>query len=150
MSGKYEYSVQNWYHGMSPRECRVWTAFIQKFPDRFDSVDYNVRVGSGSIAPEPFEQQYPGLWKLLTQKRIDAVGWNEDIPTIVEVKDEARSTALGELITYSTLYKETFSINFDVPLLLVCVLVDPDLVSLFAERNVEVVEVEADLRGLRV
>lgn len=144
-----EYVERRKYPGLIPVECAIWSEFVKGHPRFFNSVEYNVRVGEGVEPVASVEEQYPGLTRTLTAKRIDAVGWSDDTPTIVEVKDAARMTALGEIVTYVELYKQTFRYAGVLPVIVVCVDVDPDLVDIFADRNVDLFQVEVDIRRYR-
>ena len=75
-----------------------------RFPNRFDTVDYDIKVGAGAkvfTIPDEKSQQY---WTQLTKKRIDVVAFKEDIITIIEVKKRVTLATLGQILGYRFLY----------------------------------------------
>ncbi len=80
-----------------------------KFPDRFETVDYDFRVGYGmDVDPD-----WPESIKLdaiaLSQKRIDVVAWNNEQPTIIEVKKRVGLSTVGQILGYLQLFTDTFA-----------------------------------------
>jgi len=99
---------------MLGEDISIWERFIESHPEYFDSVDYDWRVGEG-IAPDPeWEENYKRMVTMLSQMRIDVVGWNDEKPTIVEVKKRVGLSTMGQIFGYQTLFIEGFP-NFAVP-----------------------------------
>ena len=71
---------------MLGEDISIWERFIESHPEYFDSVDYDWRVGEGIVPDQEWEENYKRMVTMLSQKRIDVVGWNDEKPTIVEVK----------------------------------------------------------------
>jgi len=134
MSGRLPYGKRYKYTHMTVEETSVWEKFMNRFPERFDSVDYDFRVGNRSQAPEGFEENWNRMVKMLSQKRIDVIGWVGDSPTIVEVKRRVGLSTLGQIVGYRTLFMQEFK-SFGKPdVIVVCeVISDDDLVVLKAE-----------------
>ncbi len=64
--------------------------------------------------------------KMLSQKRIDAIGWIGDSPMIIEVKRRVGLGTLGQVLGYKTLFEEYFK-NFPSPsVLVVCEMISDD------------------------
>ncbi len=103
---------------MLGEDIPIWDRFVDAYPDLFDSVDYDWRVGEG-VNPDPeWAENYQRMVKMLSQKRIDVVGWNDDQPTIVEVKSRVGLSALGQILGYKTLFIEEFP-HFPIPEVLI-------------------------------
>ena len=89
---------------LRPEEISVWLRFLQKFPGRFDSFSYDVRVGSGvklnSETPENIRKMALGL----SQKRIDVVTKGVEGLTLVEISPNADADSVGQLLVYGTLW----------------------------------------------
>jgi len=96
----------------------IWDRFVKLYPGRFDSVDYDFRVGDGIPQDPSLDPDTRATMKLLTQKRIDVLGWNRDKPTIVEVKKRVGLSALGQCLGYRDLFIREFP-NIPRPGLLV-------------------------------
>ncbi|MBA7522150.1 hypothetical protein ES705_14267 [subsurface metagenome] len=119
MSGKYIYEVMTNYPQLIGEDKEVWDRFIQKYPDRFDTVDYDVHVGSGKETPEEPESKPAQQWKDLTRKRIDVIGWNRDFATIIKVNKRVGLPTLGQVFEYRYLYHRENSDVFLKPLLII-------------------------------
>lgn len=86
-------------------ETAVAKAYLAAHANEFERVDLNVRLGPG-VDPGPTYQ--PNIRKMAimnSQLRADMILWRGEIPTIVEVKDRALPSVLGQLITYWTLLR---------------------------------------------
>lgn len=119
MHGRFPNILLYKFPRMSPQDVEIWKRFIIKYGNKFDSFDYDLPVGEGE---DPGEEYEPFLRKDfidLTKKRIDAVGYKDGQPTIIEIKPRAGSTALGQLLVYRKLFLKSFSQFSSVPLLLI-------------------------------
>jgi len=126
MPGKFNYEVRYKYPHLLGEDKEVWDRFIRKYPDKFETVDYDVHVGSGIETPEEPESKPAQQWKDLTRKRIDVVGWNINFATIVEVKKRVGLPTLGQVLGYRFLYQRENPGTFLSPSLIVCSQIDKD------------------------
>lgn len=108
MAGRLPYGKRRKYPHMLGEDVPVWERFIEKFPERFDSVDYDWRVGQGAEVPEGLGEEYERMARMLSQKRIDVVGWVNEMPTIIEVKDRVGLSTLGQIEGYRILFERDF------------------------------------------
>ncbi len=126
MPGKFNYESRHKYPHMIGEDSAVWSRFIIKFPEYFDTVDYDMRVGRGSkVLPEESEK-YNNYWTQLTQKRIDVVGYKNNFVTLLEVKKRASLFTLGQILGYKFLYQRDHK---EIPLvrtLIICSSITPD------------------------
>jgi len=123
---------------MIGEDKKVWDRFVVKFPERFESVDYDFRVGDGETPSQDLEENYQRMVKMLSQHRIDAIGWIGDEPTIIEVKPRAVISALGQLQGYRILFTNEFS-RFGIPgLLMVCEVISQDVRRVFQEMKIPI------------
>lgn len=141
MAGRFPYGVRYKYPHMLGEDVPVWGRFVSGFPGRFDSVDYDFRVGEGVRGDPAWDDATRRMAKMLSQKRIDVVGWNGDVATIIEVKDRGGLSAIGQLRGYRTLWNRDLPAFRDPDLLLVCGRISSDdLLAVGAEGiRVEVV-----------
>lgn len=106
MPGKFLYQLQTHYPHLNPIDVLIWEAFIRGNPGQFDSVDYDVKVGEGApFLPETGEK-FAEDFRMLTQKKIDVVGYKDNLIWLIEVKPNAGSRALGQILTYEKLYSK--------------------------------------------
>ncbi len=117
------------YPGLHPAEVPILRAWLKLHEKEYDRFDFNVRVGGGDDLGPTYTDAERAQWKANTQKRIDAVGFNGTQPTIVEVKDRAGSSALGELLLYAHLFAQQFGGLAAPKLVLVTNLLQPDMAS---------------------
>ena len=140
MSGRFPYEKRYKYPHMIGDDLRVWEKFIELHPGRFDSVDYDWRVGVGMTLYPEWEENIKRMAKMITQKRIDVVGWNDEQPTIIEVKERGSIVALGQLLGYLVLFVKEFP-NISAPkLLLIC-----DMISLDDRTALDDYEIEIEV-----
>lgn len=96
------------YPGMLPREILIWRTWLKGNQLSYDSFDYNTRIGPG-YDPGP---GWPDNMRVMaianSQKRVDAVGWRGQVPTLFEVKDRCGASAMGQLLTYLPLWLQTY------------------------------------------
>lgn len=127
MTGKYPFEVMSNYPNLDCKDKEVWDRFIRKYPDRFDTVDYDVHVGSVIETPEEPESKMSEQWNDLTRKTIDVIGWKNNSATIIEVRNRFGLATLGQVLGYHVLYHRD---NPDVllkPPLTVCSFIDQDV-----------------------
>lgn len=136
MAGKYNYEQMRKYPHLLGEDIPVWDRFIEKYPDRFDTIDYDVHVGIGITPDKNTEDEASRQWILLTQKRIDAVGWKNNQPTIIEVKNRVGLDTLGQVLGYRFLYLREFPEILGLPILIVCAVIGPDDISVLEHFNV--------------
>jgi hypothetical protein len=101
---KVKYEKKSWYPNMKPGETEIWNRFIDKYPEKYDEVVYNLKVGQGALIPEGTEENIAQDFKELTQHKIDVVGFKGKIIDIIEVKPYAGTSAVGQVIGYRELY----------------------------------------------
>ena len=138
MSGRLPYVKRRKYPHLIQEETDVWNRFVDKFPKRYKSVDYDFRVGNGQIPPEGYTKNYERMVTMLTQHRIDVLAWVGDYPTIIEVKNRAILSTVGQLIGYRTLFEADFP-NLEKPgLLCVCASISDDVKMVFDVQGIPV------------
>jgi hypothetical protein len=94
------------FPAMIPREREVWRAWLKQHQSAYDRFDYNVRVGPW-IDPGPAHMaEMRQMAKLVTQKRIDAVGYQGSVVTLFEVKVRAGLSSIGQLLGYEHFWQQ--------------------------------------------
>ena len=126
MPGKFNYEFRHKYPHLIGEDTEVWSRFVLKFPKKYDTVDYDVKVGSGANTdpiPNEGSKQY---WAFLTKKRIDVIGYKNDFATIIEVKKRASLFTLGQILGYRFLYLREHPELHVVKTLIVCDTISKD------------------------
>ena len=141
MPGRFPFVLQTHYPHMTPIDVLIWEQFIRANSGYFDSVDYDVKVGEGaSFLPEKGEK-YEEDFRILTQKKIDAVGYRGNEIWLIEIKPNAGSRALGQILTYEKLYTKQFP---ELPNIRKCVIttfLQNEYTDVYSKYNVIVFEV---------
>lgn len=93
------------YPALLPAEINVLRAWLRLHEAEYTKFDYNVRVGPG-FDPGPSSPDYiRKMARDSTRKRMDALAWAGSQPTIIEVKDRAGLSAVGQLMGYVVHWK---------------------------------------------
>jgi len=93
-------------HMVPGLEVELWETFMRLFGKEYDRFDYDVRLGQGAKPHRELPENIARDLKMLTQKRVDAVGWKGEQPYIFEVKPFAGLSAVGALVGYKHLWVE--------------------------------------------
>ena len=138
MSGRFRYEKRIKYPHFLQEDILVWERFMIKFPERFETVDYDFRVGQGAVIPGENESQWKRMVTMLSQKRIDVLAWVDNQPTIIEVKTRVGLSALGQVLGYKTLFMKYFKNFPDPEMLIVCEKISPDDLDVLEGNNIPV------------
>jgi len=88
--------------------------------------------------PGESEDEYR-WWQFLRSKEIDAVCFEGDTAYIIEFKDRARPSGVGQLLTYAKLFKEQTRWEGEIKLMYIVGEGDPQVESLCREMGIEVI-----------
>lgn len=91
-----------------PADKKLWEEFLETQYNIYDSYDYDVRVGDGRDPGPTYPENIRRDAVLLSQRRIDAVGFRPTSITIIEVSLDAGLTQVGQMSVYPVLYQQTF------------------------------------------
>ncbi len=139
MSGRFPYKERYKYPHMLGKNREIWDRFIKLFPGRFDSVDYDFRVGDGIPYGPDIDPVTRATMKVLTQKRIDVLGWNGEQPTIIEVKKRVGLSALGQVLGYLALFQADLPNILEPELMIVTETIFRDDIRVLKGYEIEVV-----------
>lgn len=137
------------FPGMLPREIIVFREWLRQHEKEFDRFDYNVRIGDGQDPGPSFPPEIRKMAQDNSKKRLDAVGWQGRRATIIEVKDRAGASAIGQLVTYDALWRRERPAEPAPALLLVANRIAPDVLPVLARAGIQLAIVEVDFRELR-
>lgn len=141
MFGRFVYGPRYKYPHMTGQEKEIWERFMNLNPGFFVTVDYDWRVGQGMDVPFPVEDNILRMAKMLSQKRIDVVGWNDDKPTIVEVKRRVGIQTLGQVLGYQVLFERDFPNIIKPKLMVVCEIIESDDQDILTKYKIPVYRV---------
>jgi len=102
-----------------PADAQLMAAFLELYPDRYNFIDYDIKVGVGRDPGPAYSDHIRKMAVHLSQRRIDAVGTAPNFIELIEITTSAGLTALGQLQAYPILYLQTYLTSLPVlPLLL--------------------------------
>src|SRR3990167_8329504 len=99
----------NHYPHMFMLDIAIWERFIDKFGSNYMGFDYDIKVGKGTEPVPGLGEKYQRMQAILSKYRVDCVGYTDSDITIIEVKPEAGTTAIGQIELYVSLYKRDFN-----------------------------------------
>lgn len=109
MPQTYEYKKLNWYPHMGPADVVLWERFISQFPDAYDTVQYDVKIGTVPEFVAEHEDEAMRAQAPLYQRKIDVIGYKADQIDIIEVKPRGGLSAIGQVDGYRDIYMRDFS-----------------------------------------
>lgn len=104
-NGTYPNTKLRKYPHMFPLDIPIWERFLDLHGSDFLGFDYDVKVGSGTEPIEGLGDIYARMQSILSKYRIDVVGYTDTDIWIFETKPEAGTVAVGQIVTYTNLYK---------------------------------------------
>jgi hypothetical protein len=88
------------YEGLNATSIGLWRKWLELYEDRFESFEYNVRIGQGIAAPAGISEEWAKIWQMLTQKRIDVVGERENQTWVIEIEERPGARTFGQVGLY--------------------------------------------------
>lgn len=106
MRGPYKYELLPSYPHFLEGESLIWDRFILSHPAFFERVFYDVQVGDQRPNAETLSPGIVDNKQYLGSYKIDVVGENAGVFTLVEVKKAAGAKALGQCRLYEKLLEK--------------------------------------------
>lgn len=129
------------YPHMKPRDVAIWERFIDRYPDAYETCQYD--FGLGDIPPfmeqtsSPQGQAMRELYRL----KIDVLGFKGDTIDLIEVKPEAGTSSIGQVVGYVELYKRDMKPTKPVRAVIVTDTLKPNMDFLSQQANVTLIVV---------
>jgi hypothetical protein len=92
------------FPGMLPREILIFKQWLKTNEELYDSFDYNIRIGPAFDPGPAYNDSVRQEAIANSKKRIDAVAWKGMQPTIIEVKDRAGLSPIGQILGYKAFW----------------------------------------------
>ena len=123
------------YPHMFPLDIAIWERFLVAYGSDYLNFSYDVKVGSGSPVPAGTPENYARMQEVLSKYRIDAVGFRSNEIDIIEVKPDAGTIAIGQVVAYTTLYLRDIKPSLPVRGVIVTDRELPDMRQLTKDQN---------------
>jgi hypothetical protein len=136
------------FPGMLPREILVFRSWLRLHESEYTRFDYNYRIGTGFDPGPSVPESIRTMAIQNSQKRIDAVAYQDGKVTLIEVKDRAGFSAVGQLVGYLHLWQNDHPNDPAPRLLLVCNRTQEDIGLVANRAGIDIELVEADFSPL--
>lgn len=129
----------NW-KGTPPHMLRedvpVWQRFQGKYSVLWKKLYLDVLVGGPFLSAEEEKDNMKRMWRYNNSKRLDALAVLENGVWIIEVTASPGLRALGQLLTYVSLWQDDDPLSLIETPVLVCETLDTDLISSAAKFGI--------------
>jgi len=115
----------------------VWYRFLKEWGPHFIALYYDCLLGGPDLDPEEEQDPMKRMWRALTSKRADAIVELETTVWLIEVSAYPGMRALGQLLTYKTLWDQDPKIDKKTIMVLVADQIDPDVRLSYRPAGVE-------------
>lgn len=136
------------YPALNVDEVLVWKAWLVLNQQFYQSFDYNVRIGDGQDPGPSFADNIRQMAIQITQLRLDAVGYQGNIPTIFEVKRRAGPQNVGQLMTYDAVWRNKGYTQVNPRLMLVCATYNPNIMPVLRDTGINLAVVPVNFSVL--
>lgn len=126
---------------MAPLDKSIWVRYLMQGGEQFAPFTYDLRVGNGVKMPPGTDAMGLRIAHVLTTKRIDVLCFVDQRPRIIEVKQRAGLSAVGQLIGYRDLYHRQFPEQPIPEMFLVTDILQPDMRPVLLQSNIQYYEV---------
>jgi len=104
----WEYKKEMKYPHLGAEETLIWNRFIDKYPDYFQKVAYDVLVGTPTMPEGELSPNYKRMWEYLTRPKIDVVGVSMDKAYVIEIRPRADHNAIGAALSKRDLFLKEY------------------------------------------
>lgn len=127
------------YPHMMAEDTEVWSKYLRDPLVPILEVWYDVHVGGAVEVAGEAEELLPRIAAGITRKRIDVVAAVGGGYWVVEIKPFGSMLALGQVLSYTRLFKQEFAPIGEVWPVIICDRVDEDLLDEFDAAGVAVI-----------
>jgi hypothetical protein len=124
--------------GLVPVEAAVARAWLEEHHQEYESVEFNVRLGTGVVLPAGSPAFLEKFVRSSTTKRADMILHLGRDVTIVEVKVRIGGGAFGQLALYKKLYLAEHQEVQRVHLVAAGITIEPDVMDLYTDHGITV------------
>ena len=95
---------QGYPPAMPTGDYEIWIRYRHELAGMFDAIYFNVRVGEPTAFPADTPPEMAAMVQSLSRRRIDVAARNKDHWLLVELKFNAGTEALGQILMYKALW----------------------------------------------
>jgi len=127
--------------GISPEDYDIWKVWRPRNFKRFDKLNFNVRLFRPLTLDPGLPENIKRMAEFNAAKRIDVLGWCAGAASIIELRNNAGLSAIGQLLGYNKLFRKEFPDMSQVKMILVSNRFDPDVSETAESLNIDVEQV---------
>lgn len=116
----------------------VWYSWLEQYGQFIDTLYYDCLLGGPVLSPEAMRDKLQWQWAYNISKRADAIAEMDDEVWIIEVSTSPGLRAVGQLMSYLSLWLEDPKIMKPEKMVLVCNEVDTDLLACAGRYGIQV------------
>lgn len=122
---------------MMPGDVPLFASFVLT-PEarRFTRWEFDAHLGQGHLTAAEFNLPIYNLSLEVSRLRVDAIGWDHGVPTLFEVKPQARLSAFGQIMAYRFFYR--LERQLEAHMAIITDSITPDTALLFASHGITV------------
>ena len=134
---KYDYKKKLKYPHLSFRDKEIWDKFIEQNPKYFDAVAYDAKVGTPRSYTKAKNDRYKKDLQILSQKRIDVIGFKDGEIFIIEIKPSASLSAIGQIVSLFCLFQKEYKGKEKIRKMIITDFEIPDMKNLTKENEIK-------------
>jgi len=136
------------FPGLRQPESIILATWLKDHASEYDKLEYNVGVGPGhDIGPEHTDAMREGM-KFNSQHKIDCIAWSGAHATIIEVKERAGFSTVGQIQGYQHLWLNENVGQWPPSMIILTARPVNGVQGFAASKGVAVVVVAADFSGI--
>ena len=137
--GRFEYKQLVKYPHLKPADELTWGFFLTKYPQAYESVDYDLALGEmPEHAAEAEKLGIAGAEKLFMYKA-DVIGYRIERIDIIEIKQKATPSAIGQILLYKKIYDEEQKPTIPTRAVIVARDTTPQVTEMCLEYNITLI-----------
>lgn len=113
-------------HMLAP-DIPIWYRFLREWGEHITALYYDCLLGGPAFDKDEEKDPMKRMWRALSSKRADAIAEMENEVWLIEVSAYPGMRALGQLLTYHTLWVQDPKIDKPAVMVLVADQIDPDV-----------------------
>lgn len=117
-------------------DIQLWEEFLKSPFNIYNRYDYDIQVGDGRDPGKKYPDHIRVMAINISRRRIDAVGFQPNAITIIEISTSAGLTQLGQLQAYPCLYQITYSPKLPLKRLLVAQAIQTDIEPVLLDQKI--------------
>lgn len=136
-----KYEKRKAYPHMSVADTLLWNRFIDNYPKIYKTIQYDFHVGDAPAFNTLMDNDEDLNQDMLYRLRIDAIGHEDGIIDLIEIKPNASPATIGQIESYRTLYLRDEEPRDTVRMVIITDKIRPNMLYLCKQKRINLVVV---------